>query len=111
MKRKKAGPSGIPDIPLQRTSQAKAAEAGIASVREGRLKLYDERADNVRRFLDLIKERITRPVLPLCPDPARRPDHDARLQGRPDPPRLQEAPGLDGADRPVVGSRPRPGRR
>ncbi|MCJ7588019.1 MAG: (Fe-S)-binding protein [Candidatus Aminicenantes bacterium] len=62
MKRKKAGPSGIPDIPLQRTSQAKAAEAGIASVREGRLKLYDERADNVRRFLDLIKERITRPV-------------------------------------------------
>ena len=62
MKRKKTGTSGIPEIPLQRTSQAKAAEAGIASVREGRLKLYDERADNVRRFLDLIKERITRPV-------------------------------------------------
>jgi len=47
-------------MPLETTSQEKARSDKLRSVQEGRLKLYDAGAKNVKAFLDLISQRITR---------------------------------------------------
>jgi ferredoxin len=48
--------------PLETKSQEKANSVQLSSVAEGRLRLYDPRADNVRKFLDLLARRINRPL-------------------------------------------------
>lgn len=48
--------------PLETASQDKARRDGLASVKDGRLKLYDPAADNVARFLELFERRLTRAV-------------------------------------------------
>ena len=46
--------------PLETNSQEKARAANLSSVAEGRLKLYNPQADNVRKFLDLLGRKINR---------------------------------------------------
>jgi len=48
------------ELPLQLGSQEKAAAEPPASLKEGRLKLYDAGADNAGRFVTLLRERMTR---------------------------------------------------
>jgi len=62
VRRKQDGVRGIPVTPLETKSQQKAREANLPSVAEGRLKVYDDKAPNVERFLDLMRGRITRPL-------------------------------------------------
>jgi Fe-S oxidoreductase len=50
------------NMPLETSSQEKARSDKLRSVQEGRLKLYDAGAKNVKAFLDLISQRITRPL-------------------------------------------------
>ena len=61
MKRRKAGPSGIVEAPLDPRTQARAKEEGLASVKDSRLRTY-EPGDNVHRFLDLLGSRVSRPL-------------------------------------------------
>ena len=49
--------------PLDVKSQEKARADGLASVTGGRLKLYDPEADNARRFLELLRRRLDRPLV------------------------------------------------
>jgi Fe-S oxidoreductase len=62
MRRKDRGRSPVLDLPLETASQRKAKEDKLPSVESGRLKLYDPQADNVKKFLDLLAGRITRPL-------------------------------------------------
>jgi Fe-S oxidoreductase len=62
MRRKNSGRSPVVDLPLETTSQRKAREDNLPSVESGRLKLYEPRGGNVKRFLDLLSGRITRPL-------------------------------------------------
>ena len=48
--------------PLETKSQDRARAGNLASVAEGKLKLYDPQADNVRKFLDLLGQKINRPL-------------------------------------------------
>jgi Fe-S oxidoreductase len=63
MGREKSERSAVRDLPLETKSQAKAREAGLPSVADGRLKLYDPGADNVRALIALLRERIDRPLV------------------------------------------------
>jgi Fe-S oxidoreductase len=49
-------------FPLETQSQEKAKADHLSSVVEGRLKLYNRTADNVGKFLQLLSERMTRPL-------------------------------------------------
>jgi Fe-S oxidoreductase len=62
MPRKTRERSPITDFPLETKSQVKAQNEKLPSVESGRLRLYVLRADNVRKFLDLLAERMTRPL-------------------------------------------------
>ena len=62
MGRPKNEPPPALKSPLETKSQEKANSGRLSSVAEGRLRLYDPRADNVRRFLDLPARRINRPL-------------------------------------------------
>ncbi len=62
MRRKNSGRSPVVDLSLETASQRKASEDNLPSVESGRLKLYEPRADNVKKFLDLLASRITRPL-------------------------------------------------
>ena len=53
----------ISDLPLETKSQEQAKNDGIPSVQKEHLKLYDPSQDNVQRFLDLLSEEITRPLV------------------------------------------------
>jgi len=61
MKRRKTGPSGVVEAPLDPRTQARAKEEGLASVEAGRLRTY-ELGDNTRRFLELLGSRVSRPL-------------------------------------------------
>jgi len=50
----------IVNFPLETKSQQKAGKDKLPSVLNGRLKLYDPGAGNVKRFLDLLAQRINR---------------------------------------------------
>ncbi len=52
--------SEVIGLPLELTSQNKARQDKLASVSQGRLKLYDESKNNSARFIQLLRERITR---------------------------------------------------
>ena len=52
----------ILDLPLETKEQKKAYEDKLPSVQIGSLKLYDPKADNVKKLLKLIRERINRHV-------------------------------------------------
>ncbi len=56
VKRRKRGPSGVVDAPLDPRTQTRAKQEGLPSVKDGRLKTY-EPGDNVSRFLDLLGRR------------------------------------------------------
>ena len=63
MKSKKGRPSttsGVIDLPLETKSQDKAQADRLPSVVEGRLRLYEPRSNNPRRFLDLLSQKISR---------------------------------------------------
>jgi Fe-S oxidoreductase len=62
--KKKSAPaqSSIEHLPLATGSQAKARTDDLPSIHDRRLKTYDPSADNVRKFLNLLAERMTRPV-------------------------------------------------
>lgn len=66
MKRSPQKPTAIADsaadLPLETKSQMKAAEEAGA-VRSGRLKIYDPAANNVERFIKLLTERLSRPLV------------------------------------------------
>ncbi len=64
-KRATADPQGIDikqvlDLPLELSSQDRAQQDGLESVRTGRLKIYREQSDNAQRFVDLLRERVNR---------------------------------------------------
>ncbi len=61
--RKAVSPPKAVDHPLETKSQEKARADRLRSVEDGRLKLYDPKADNVRRFLDLLGRRINRQIV------------------------------------------------
>ena len=63
MRRKNSGRSPVVDLPLETASQRKAKEDKLPSVESGRLKLYEPGAANVKKFLDLLAARITRPLV------------------------------------------------
>lgn len=48
--------------PLETKSQDRARAESLASVAEGRLRLYNSKADNVTKFLGLLEQRLTRPL-------------------------------------------------
>lgn len=52
--------SDVITLPLEKASQNKAKEENIPSVREGKLKLYDHKENNVKRFLYLLGKNINR---------------------------------------------------
>ncbi len=60
MRRRKADISEVPNFLLRTESQEKAQEEKLESVAQGRLKVYDPAADNVKKFLELFGERINR---------------------------------------------------
>jgi len=60
LSRQKNDSSGVLGYPLETKSQEKAKSEKLRSVEDGRLKLYDPKADNTKRFLDLLSRRITR---------------------------------------------------
>ena len=62
--KKKTAPlqNPVENLPLVTGSQEKARTDGLPSIHDRRLKTYDPSADNVGKFLDLLAERMTRPV-------------------------------------------------
>ena len=52
--------SEVISLPLELNSQENARQDKLASVSQGRLKLYDEDKDNSARFVQLLRERVTR---------------------------------------------------
>ena len=52
--------SEVLNLPLETNSQRKAKEDRLKCVLEGNLKLYDPKADNVKRFLRLLSTKINR---------------------------------------------------
>ena len=50
-------------LPLETASQEKAAAEGLPSVVRGDLKVVDRAADNPRRFVDLVRERLNRTLV------------------------------------------------
>jgi len=63
MKTKNAAkPHPVVSLPLVASAQDKARADALPSIQKDKLKTYDPAADNVRRFLELLSERITRPV-------------------------------------------------
>jgi len=60
--RRGEGANPVIGLPLLTQSQERARTEGLRSVTDGRLKLYDGRADNVGRFLELLRRRLTRPL-------------------------------------------------
>jgi len=50
-------------LPLETASQEKAAAEGLPSVVRGDLKIVDRAADNPRRFVDLVRERLNRTLV------------------------------------------------
>jgi Fe-S oxidoreductase len=59
-KKKKPETGSVDDLPLELKSQNQAKIENIPSVEKGLLKLYDAEADNPRKLIDLLKERMTR---------------------------------------------------
>ncbi len=59
---KRENPSSVERLPLATGSQAKARAEALPSVQKNLLKTYDPEKDNVRRFLDLLADRLTRPL-------------------------------------------------
>jgi hypothetical protein len=59
-KKKKPVTKGVTDLPLELNSQKDAKEENIPSVAGGQLKLYASDADNPKRLIELLKERMTR---------------------------------------------------
>jgi Fe-S oxidoreductase len=55
--------SKIINLPLETKSQEKVKEESLRCVSEGRLKLYDPKANNVKKFLELLRERVNRHVV------------------------------------------------
>ena len=62
MRREKADASGVVSFPLGTESQKKAQEQNLGCVAEGRLKVYDPTANNVKKFLELLSRRINRQI-------------------------------------------------
>jgi Fe-S oxidoreductase len=60
VKTKKRPSNPVIDLPLETKSQEKAKEDKLRSIETDRLKIYDPRADNPQRFVELLKERMTR---------------------------------------------------
>lgn len=50
----------VRSLPLETGSQEKAREENLASVLDGKLKLYDPEQNNVKRLLELLSERVNR---------------------------------------------------
>jgi Fe-S oxidoreductase len=48
--------------PLETKSQERARTDGLDSVAKGRLRLYDQRVDNIQRFLRLLEQKTNRPL-------------------------------------------------
>ena len=59
---KAAKAHSVESLPLDTATQDKARADALPSIQKDKLKTYDPAADNVRRFLELLSERITRPV-------------------------------------------------
>jgi len=57
---KKPEPLKIINFPLETKSQERAKADQLRSVVEGHLKLYEPGADNVKKFLDVLSQRINR---------------------------------------------------
>ncbi len=51
------------NYPLETKSQERAKEAGLRSIIKSQLKLYDPAAPNIKKFLELLSRRITRPLV------------------------------------------------
>lgn len=62
MSEKKSENKDVLNLPLETASQQKAAEDRLRSIVEGRLALYDSKANNVRRLLDLLSKRVNRQI-------------------------------------------------
>ena len=52
--------SKVLNLPLETNAQKKAKKDKLKCVLEGKLKLYDQKADNVKRFLKLLSTKINR---------------------------------------------------
>jgi Fe-S oxidoreductase len=63
MSRKKNEASPIARLPLETKSQQRAKDEKLRSVEEGRLKLYDPGAPNIKKFLDLLSRKINRELV------------------------------------------------
>jgi Fe-S oxidoreductase len=59
----KAAISGVENSALETRSQEKAKEQKLRSVIEGRLKVYEPKTNNVKKFLDLLSQRINRQIV------------------------------------------------
>ncbi len=62
MKRSNAGATPAAPAPLATKSQEKALADKLGSVTSGRLKTYDPKADNARRFVELLRRRMSRRI-------------------------------------------------
>jgi Fe-S oxidoreductase len=58
--REKSLESKVASLPLETKTQQKAKADNLGCVTEGRLKLYDPKADNVKKLLDLLGQRLNR---------------------------------------------------
>lgn len=55
--------SAVINQPLETKSQERVKAENLASIRQGKLKTYDPTADNTRRFLQLLKQRLNRELV------------------------------------------------
>lgn len=60
MSSKKNNRPEVENLPLETQSQENAKKEKIQSVVQGKLKLYDRTSNNVKKFLDLVAQRMTR---------------------------------------------------
>ena len=62
MSDEKIDTSQVVNLPLETESQKKAKKEKLPSVVKGRLKLYDPKAHNVKKFITLLSQRINRSI-------------------------------------------------
>jgi Fe-S oxidoreductase len=61
--RKKTDRNIVVNLPLETKSQEKTKEENPHCLSENKLKLYNNKTNNVKKFLDLLSQRINRPVV------------------------------------------------
>ncbi|MDH5468554.1 MAG: (Fe-S)-binding protein [Candidatus Aminicenantes bacterium] len=59
----KVDTSKVVNLPLETKTQKKAKEDQLRCVAQGQLKLYDPKANNVQKFIDLLSQRINRSIV------------------------------------------------